>query len=112
MDNEVQLEILQILVNKSKSESPIPRYLAEKIRIEIMIEFVFLGIFLYKFKLKFLFNLNMQSYEISPPFRISICISLTILIERNPPGGGFFVGWFANQEPSGRGPPLKNNTIN
>jgi len=32
------------------------------------------------------------------------------LIERNPPPrGGFFVGWFPNQEPWRRGPPLKNN---
>jgi len=32
------------------------------------------------------------------------------LIERNPsPAGGFFAGWFPNQEPGGEGSPLKNN---
>jgi len=35
-------------------------------------------------------------------------------IERKnpPPPGNFFVGWFPNQEPGGRGPNLKNNPQN
>ena len=40
--------------------------------------------------------------------------SMTILIERNPPTllRGFFVGWFPNQEPGGRGNLLKNKSQN
>jgi len=34
------------------------------------------------------------------------------LIETPPPRGGFFVGWFPNQEHGGRGPPLKNDPQN
>jgi len=35
---------------------------------------------------------------------------LHTLIERTPPPrGGFFVGWFPNQKPGGRGHTLKNN---
>jgi len=43
-------------------------------------------------------------------------IYIYILIVRNPPPleepppvGQFFVGWFPNQEPGQRGPPLNNN---
>jgi len=31
---------------------------------------------------------------------------------KKPPRGGFFVGWFPNQEPRGRAPPSKSNTQN
>jgi len=40
-------------------------------------------------------------------FCVYVCIYT--LIERTPPPqGGFSVGWFPNQEPGGRGPPLKS----
>jgi len=32
--------------------------------------------------------------------------------KKPPPRGGFFVGWFPNQEPTGRGPSLNNNPQN
>jgi len=38
----------------------------------------FLCISRYKFKFGFWFHLNLQLTKISPPFRISICVSLTI----------------------------------
>jgi len=48
--------------------------------IEILIGFEFRGMLRYTFKLRFLFNLNLQLTKISPPFRISICISCTISV--------------------------------
>ena len=59
-------------------ENQISRYLTVQIRIEILIGFEFRCISRYKFKLRFWFNVNMRLTKISPPFRISICISLTI----------------------------------
>ena len=61
-------------------ETQIPRSLALQIRIEMLIEFAseFLCISPCKFKLRFTLNLIMQLTKISPPFRISICIPLTI----------------------------------
>jgi len=59
-------------------ENRISRYLTVQSRIEILIGFEFRGISRYKFKSRFLFNLNLQLTKISPPFRISICISFTI----------------------------------
>jgi len=32
--------------------------------------------------------------------------------EPSPTRGAFLVGWFPNQQPGGRGPPLKNNPEN
>jgi len=32
-----------------------------------------------------------------------------LILRTPPPRVGFFVGWFPNQEPRGRGLPLKNN---
>ena len=59
-------------------ENQISRYLTVQIRIEILIGFEFRCISRYTFKVRLCFNLNVQLTKISPPFRISICISLTI----------------------------------
>ena len=64
------------LLKSRKSNS---RYLTVQSRIEILIGFEFRGISRYKFKLRFLSNLNLQLIKISPPFRISICISALII---------------------------------
>ena len=58
--------------------SPIPRYLAVQIRIDILLLFEFLCISRYKSKLSFWLNLNVQLTKISSPARISICISTSI----------------------------------
>jgi len=82
MVNKMQIEILNVGEIQSTSqnrETQIPRYLAVQIRIETLVGFEFLCISRYKFKSRFWFYLKQQLTKISPPFRISICISLTIL---------------------------------
>ena len=82
MVKEMQIEIVngvKILVNWSKSSKFFPHYLTVQSEIEILIGFEFRGISRYKFKLRFWLNLNLQLTEISPPFRISIYVSVTTL---------------------------------
>jgi len=79
--NEMQIEILnggEILVHYSKSRhsnSSVSRGTSSNWDFD-WIEF--LCISRYKFKFGFWFHLNLQLTKISPPFRISICVSLTI----------------------------------
>ena len=70
--------VVRFQSNSSQNrENQISWYLTVQSRIEILIAFEFRGISRYKFELRFLFNLNLQLTKISPPFRISICISFT-----------------------------------
>jgi len=61
-------------------EIRISRYLTVQTRIEILIGFQFRGFSRYNFRLRFwiICNLNFQLTKISPPFRISSCISFSI----------------------------------